>query len=298
MMRKFLFILSLFIITQNCTFCETVTTNIVKPFTENNKYFGLKDNKETIVVKPIYKKVINLDNEAWIIQNKKNKFGLIDSNGKILIEPKYTHAERYFNKFVKLGNYKDFGLYNGQGTAIIPPEYNAIMPLFGKKFLTYKDYKYGVYNENGKMLLDNKYEFIYMPNPKTMRIKYENEWFEIQQISEGEEIKLPTEDISQIKGKHVKILKIFINTGVGAGYSIVTTTDYVIKLFSSISNAYEETIDELMLSQGVDTVSIFMKMSWLPKFPIIYSKNYWKNIIHPTKGPLSDVKTELKEQFK
>lgn len=28
-----------------------------------------------------------------------------------------------------------------------------------------------------------------------------------------------------------------------------------------------------MLSQGAETVSIFMKLSWLPKYPITYVKN-------------------------
>lgn len=297
MKRIFLIIFSL-IITQNYTFCEDFTTANLKPYTENYKLYGLKDNKGEIVVKPIYKKVIRLNNKAWIIQNKKNRFGLMDCNGNILVEPKYQYAERYFNKYAKLGNYSDFGLYNDEGTAIIPPNFNAIMPLFGKKFLTYKNYKYGIYSESGKMLLDNEYEFIYMPTPKTMRIKKENNWYEIEKITADEAINLPEEEVREFEGQTFRITQLLKNTGAGAGYSVVSATDYTLKAFSSISNAYEQTIDDLMLSQGVDTVSIFLKMSWIPKFPYIYAKNYINNLLNPSKGPLSEVKNELKEQMK
>lgn len=69
---------------------------------------------------------------------RKNKFGIIDCNGNYLIKPKYTHVERIFGRFAKLGNEKDYGLYNDKGEAVIPPEFTSIDPLFGGRFLTCK----------------------------------------------------------------------------------------------------------------------------------------------------------------
>ncbi len=299
-MKRILTILFTLLLIQNIGLCADTkyTTSNLTVFSENNKYYGLKNDKNEVIVKPEYKKLIRLGQSAWIIQ-KRNKFGLIDCEGNYLIAPKYLHVERLFNKWVKLGNEKDYGLYDETGKAIIPPIYNSIEPLFGGRFLTYKNYKYGIYNNKGEMVLDNEYDYIYMPNPKTMRIRYQNKWYEIEKISNEEAIKLPEDAVKvSLDGDTFKVTNIFINTGVGAGYSVVTATDYLLKIFSTISPAYEQTIDDLMLSQGAETVSIFIKLSWIPKFPFVYAKKYFNNLIAPNNSPLSGVRNEIKDQMK
>ncbi|MDO5304093.1 MAG: hypothetical protein Q4E87_00795, partial [bacterium] len=91
------------------------TTDTLTVFSTDNKFFGLKDKSENIIVKPIYRKVIRLGQNAWLIQKKNYKFGLMDCEGKILVEPKYTHAERLFDTWVKLGNESDYGIYDQYG---------------------------------------------------------------------------------------------------------------------------------------------------------------------------------------
>ena len=53
-----------------------------------------------------------------------------------------------------------------------------------------------------------------------------------------------------------------------------------------------------MLSQGAETVSIFIKLSWLPKYPFTYAKKYFSNLRNPNNGPLVDVRNELKQKIK
>lgn len=263
----------------------------------NNKY-GLKDKSGKDVVYAKYKKLIRLGENAWIIQEK-NKFGMIDCNGNYLIKPKYTHVERIFGRFAKLGNEKDYGLYNDKGEAVIPPEFTSIDPLFGGRFLTCKNYKYGIYNNKGDLVLDNDFDFIYMPNPKTLRIQYKGNWYEIESITPNEAIKLPDNSVQfNMDNQDFKMTQVFINTGIGTGYTVVTATDYLLKIFASISPAYEQTIDDLMLSQGAETVSIFVKLGWIPKFPFVYAKKYWSNLVQPNKSPLAEVRKELKGQIK
>ena len=265
---------------------------------QNHKYYGLKNDKDEIVVDAKYRKLIRLGQNAWIIQKKNYKFGLIDCEGNILIEPKYSHVERLFDKWVKLGNTHDFGIYDEKGHIIIPPEFKVIKPLFGHRFLTYKNYKYGIYNDKGEELLPNKYDFIYMPNSKTLRIKYKGLWYEAEQISKDTEFDMPDTTIKEVDGDTFKITQIVKNTGLGAGYGAVTAADYTLKFFSTISESYEETIDELMFSQGVETISIFMKLAWLPKFPVVYAKKYYENIFEPDNSPLSGIRSDIKEQMK
>ena len=264
-----------------------------------NKYYGLKDKENKVIVYAKYKKLIRLGKSAWIIQKKNNKFGLIDCCGNILVEPKYHHVERLFDKWVKFGNNNDFGLYDETGKAIIPPEFTSIEPLFGQRFLTCKNYKYGIYNSEGKILLNNEYEMIYAPTPKSLRIKYFGNWYEIESITQEEAITLP-EDVVRVKfdDKDFKLTKIFINTGIGTGYSVVTAADYLLRVFSTVSTAYENTIDDLMFSQGAESVSIFMKLSWLPKFPFVYARNYYQNMRVPNSGPLSEIREDLRNQLR
>lgn len=273
---------------------SAVLADDVKVFSEKNK-FGLQDIEGNQITNAQYTKLIRLGNEGWIAQ-RKGKYGIINSNGEILVPIKYRHVDRLTSKFVKLGNDNDFAVYNEYGEIIVQPENTSISMLFGGMFLTKKDYKYGIVDRNGKVILENKFDDIYMPKPNIMRIQYNGQWYEIEQLK-NTEFELP-EDIKTVKDDANFKVTAFIKDPVTAsGYSAVTFTDYFIKVFSSISPSHEETIDELMLSQGADTVSILMKMTWLPKYPWTFAKNYYHNIRTPNNGPLTNIKYELKQKM-
>lgn len=266
-----------------------VNSNTV--FIEKSK-FGLKDASGEIIVKPIYNKMIKLGDDAFIIQ-KKNKYGIIDINGKILIAPKYTHANRFFDKYVKMGNTNDYGVFNNKGETLLQPEYTSIELLSNNMLLTLKKYKYGITDFDGKVILKNVFDDIYMPDPNTLRIQYNSKWYEIQQIS-STHFELPENIYSVKDNANYKISD--YNLGTTVGYSAITFTDYLIKMFSSISPAHEETIDELLLSHGADTVQILMKMSWIPKYPLTFIKKYYSTFRTPNNGPLSVFKDKIKSK--
>ncbi|AOR39260.1 hypothetical protein BHV42_08530 [Candidatus Melainabacteria bacterium MEL.A1] len=299
-------VLTLFLVllfsSQN-TFAQTqeplkaqLTMQDVVVFSNNkNTLFGLKDKSGNIVVDAQYKKLIRLGTSSWII-NKKNKYGIMDSSGNILVEPKFRHVDRMMLKYVKLGNENDYGVYDEKGEIILPNEYMTINMLFGGMFLIKKNYKYGVADRNGNIILKPIFDEIYMPKPNIMRIEYNGQWYEIEQIAGGE-IELP-EDVKNIKeNKNFKVTEFVKDPLTASGYSAVTFTDYFLKIFSSISPSHEETIDELMLSQGADTVNIFIKCTWLPKYPFTFAKKYYHNIRTPNNGPLSNVKSDLKKKL-
>lgn len=289
-MKKLLFFtVFIFFIFQNTSLAD------VNIYSEKNK-FGLKDGNETIITKPIYNKIIRLGDNAFIIQ-KKTKFGIMDKCGNILVPAKYRHAERVLGKYAKLGNYGDFGLYDETGFAIIPPVYDSIDILFGGMLLTYDNFKYGISDFSGKVILDNIFDDIYMPKPNIMRLQYKGEWYEIEHVT-SDTLKLP-EDVKTVKtNSEFKVTNLVSNTGVVSGYSVLTFSDYLIKLISSISPAHETTIDQLMLSQGAETVSILVKCTWLPKYPFYYARNYYKYIRNPNNGPLANVRNKLKSKIK
>ena len=257
--------------------------------------FGLKDNSGNIIVEAEYKKLIKLGESDWIFQ-KHSKFGIMSDSGKILVEPKYNYAERLLGKFAKLKKGDKYGLFDEIGFEVLPVEYSAIDLLFGGMFLTCKNYKYGVTDINGQPILENVFDDIYMPQPNRMILVYNGQQYEIEGIK-GEELTLPSDIRSLADTSEIAIKELITKPGVTTGYYSVTATNYFLKIFSSISPAYEDTIDELMFSKGADAAGVIMKFSWLPRFPFVYVKKYIQNLTAPNNGPLSGVKSNLKKEL-
>ena len=276
-------------------FSPVLAASDVVVYSNDSGKFGLKDENNNIITEADYKKLIRLGDNAFIAL-KRSKYGLISKDGTELVKFKYTPAARLLGKYVKFKNGKGFGLYDEYGKTIIPQEQDTIDLLFGGMFLVSKDYKFGVRDKDVNILIDYVCDDIYMPKPNIMMVKYNGEWYEIEQVK-AETLTLP-EDIKNIKSDQTfKITKLVTSPGAASKYSLVTATDYTLKIFSSISPAYEATIDELMLSQGAEAISIFMKIGWLPKFPIVYTKNYFKILRNPDNGPLSGVKDSIKQEL-
>lgn len=268
---------------------------IVQTYSEKNK-FGLIVNNEKIT-KAIYTKLIRLGNSSWIFL-KKNKYGIISNSGEILVDSKFTQAYRFSGgRFAKLGSANKYALFNEYGKAITTQEYSTIDILYGKMFLVQKNYKYGLINYDGDIILAPIADDIYMPKPNVLRVQYDNIWYEIEQKNK-DEIELPS-DLAKTNydENNLKITQIVQKPIVGTSYGLVSASDYIIKIFSSISPAYEQTIDELILNHGADTATVLIKSSWLVKFPFVYTKNYFNNIKAPNNGPLSDIKSNLKNKI-
>ena len=278
------------------TVVETSLENRDVEVFNDGKYFGIKDKEGNILVKPEYSKLVMVGKTGWIIQ-KRGKFGLINTKGEPLIEPKFRHVDRLLGRYVKIGNDSDFGIYNEFGEEILPPEYNSIDLLYGKMFLTYKNFRYGVSDFNGNVLIDNVCDDIYMPSKDIMKIKYLGEWYEIEDVS-AEKLALPETINNMKKNSELKVSDIVADTGAISGYSLLTFSDYVIKVVSSISPAHEETIDDLLLSHGVDTVDLIMKFSWIPKYPVTFAKKYYTHLRNPLNGPLAEIRSGLKRQIR
>ncbi len=301
-MKRFVVILVCLLLTNNMNIAQEIEQTKISgrdltTFSQNERW-GFKDKNGNIIVEPIYKKLIRLGDSSWIVQNKRNKFGLIDNCGNVIVPIKYNHADRLVTKFAKFGNTYDYGVYDEYGNTIVEPKFSKIDILYGKMFLTYKNYKYGIVGFDGKTILENEFEDIYMPKPNVMRIKYQGRWIELEQVN-ADTLTLPADAKHNLATKEdLDLRNIVVNTGVVSGYSVLTFSDYVIKLFSSISPAHEDTVDELMLSQGADTMNIFMKLTWLPKYPFVYVRKYYENVRNPNNGPLTDIRDELKQQIK
>ncbi len=289
--KKVLFIIFISLFFVNCAFA---IESFYQTYSEKNKFGIIKDDIK--ITEPIYNKLIRLGDSSWLFL-KRNKYGIISNEGEILVEPKYTKAQRYASRFVKLGNGSKYALYDENGNLIIPFEYSSIEILYGKMFLVEKNYKYGLISFDGDIILAPVLDDIYMPKPSLIKLQYEGNWYEIEQKNKGT-IELSSDIIDYNDDDSIKITQIIQNPMTSTALGVVSASDYFIKLFSSISPAYEQTIDELILNHGADTATVLMNFSWLYKFPFVYGKYYFNNIKAPNSGPLSDVKNGLKNKIK
>ena len=263
-------------------------------FSEDGK-FGLKNEQGETIVDAKYKKLIRLGESSWIMQSG-SKFGIIDDSGTVLVDAKYSKADRILGKFAKFAKGDKFGIFDEKGFVILPVEYSSIDLLFGGMFLTCKNYKYGVTDFNGQPILDNIFDDIYMPKRNKMVIVYNGQQFEIESSKDGE-LTLPLDIVANRDDVDFTITELIQKPAATTGYYSVTATNYLLKVISSISPAYEQTIDELMFSQGADAANIIMKFTWLPKFPIVYAKKYYQNLVAPNNGPLGGVKNNLRRHL-
>lgn len=290
-MKKIL-LLTIFtlLIFQNAWAAQSLT----ETYSVKNKFGLIKDGQKITEAK--YTKLIRLGESSYLFMYK-NKYGIMSGTGEVLIEPKFTQAQRYVSKYAKLGAKGLWSLYDETGMAIIDHEYSSIDILYGKMFLVGKNYKYGLISFEGDIILAPVADDIYMPKPNILKIQYDGDWYEIEQKGTEMDLAGVLPEFND-NNTNFKITQIIDQPIVTTGYGIVSASDYFIKLFSSVSPAYEQTIDELILNHGADTATILIKSGWLLKFPFVYGKNYINNVKAPNNGPLSDVKSNLKNKMK
>ena len=283
---KKLILLFIMLIFSFATAQETQVYNV------DNKFGLIRDGE--IITPAKYTKLIKLRDKSFLFCLK-GKYGIISSDGEILVEPKYRQAQRFLGKFAKLGKGGKYAIFDETGDLIVDREYSSIDLLYGGMFLVSKDYKYGLISFDGDIILAPVAQDIYMPDKNTLKIKYDGNWYEIQS-KQGEMI-LPDDIMLTVNNDNFNIVQIIESPIYSAGYGVVSTGDYFIKLFSSISPAYEKTIDELLFDYGADTVAILIHPLWIVKFPLSYVKNYFNIVKASDNGPLSDVKTNLKNKI-
>ena len=82
-----------------------------------------------------------------------NKFGYINANGDVLVEPKYQDIYEFKNGIAKVIKNNKFGYINANGDVLIQPEYQDIYEFKDGVAKVIKNNKFGYINSNGKELL-------------------------------------------------------------------------------------------------------------------------------------------------
>lgn len=92
------------------------------------------------------------------VVKQNNKYGYIDSTGKIMIQPQFDYADDFVEGLAKVGTLSsspidfNFGIISPSQKWIIPPIYERLTIQTNKVIIARKDSVYYIFNEQGKLL--------------------------------------------------------------------------------------------------------------------------------------------------
>lgn len=135
-MKTFLLIISLSICLN--VFSQEKTDSIIKPtyprnwtLVEKHNKQGFIDSDGNIIVEPKYDYISPFGEyqENWALVQRHNKFGFIDNNGCEVVKPKYSNIEQ-FNKYKKgwalVEKRGKLGFIDIEGNEILKPQFSNI----------------------------------------------------------------------------------------------------------------------------------------------------------------------------
>ncbi len=90
--------------------------------------------------------------------SKDGKYGYMDKEGKIIVEPIYDQTEAFINYNYALVMKEDkIGVIDRQGKEIITPKYEKIEIIDNHCFKVFKDKKWGIINKNNIVIIPDEY---------------------------------------------------------------------------------------------------------------------------------------------
>ncbi|HPO50343.1 MAG TPA: WG repeat-containing protein, partial [Spirochaetota bacterium] len=98
--------------------------------------------------------------EGIALVRKNSKYGYIDKNGKVIVNPVYEDGTNFNSNvaFVKEDNL--WGMINKTGNFIIKPYYDWVWGSQNDYYAVKKNNYYGIVNKNGKVVVEIKYDWV------------------------------------------------------------------------------------------------------------------------------------------
>lgn len=110
---------------------------------------------------------ITTNKQYYIVTNEENKKGIIDLEGKVVIEPKYDNITDYKNELLVYKDKSKYGIIKDD-EIYIKPEYDDII-IINNEYFAYKDNnKYYISNYNNTVMDNKEYSYIYSYNGFTL----------------------------------------------------------------------------------------------------------------------------------
>lgn len=223
-----------------------------------NGKWGFINAYGKLVIPHSYISIVNFSFSDGLISVEfdNRKYGCIDRNGNIVIEPKYAPLFlEHRNKYIKAQLYenryssKNYGIIDRKGNIIVPFEYDDLYIFtnsINSGFIAAeKDGKQGVINRNGKIIIDIKYDDLYYNGSNAFLLKTDTNWI-----------------LTDIRGNKIKDLPAFEKI------SIMSTLFYPISINFSVfkENGKYGIIDNdynVVINPIYDEIGSFSE-GWIP----------------------------------
>ena len=134
-------------------------------FKDGGKY-GKYDNKFNVVVAPDYNSLgVTADNGYCYFSKETGKYGYLDKNGKVVIEDKFASAGAFADGIAVVSKQEDYtvkqGVIDANGKYLIEPQTEKTLMNMGEGRIGFinKENKCGMMDKNGNVLVEPKYDY-------------------------------------------------------------------------------------------------------------------------------------------
>jgi len=112
-----------------------------------------------------------------------NKWGYIDCNGKLVLEPVYDYAKDFYNsKYAIVRKGRFYAVIDVKGNELIPFAYESLKLCWkmrsknGYLYIAYNGARYGVVNIKNEIIIPFKYKVVQELNDQLFRVKKNEYW--------------------------------------------------------------------------------------------------------------------------
>lgn len=124
---------------------------------ENEQKWGFVDKEGMIKINPQFSIAGDFSNGRCAVKNEDGEYGYIDKKGKIIIKHQFTKAGPFFNGKAIVYSDSKAGLINEAGKYVVNPQFEE-MGDDGDKYLIKQDDKWGWCNDEGTIIINPQFE--------------------------------------------------------------------------------------------------------------------------------------------
>ncbi len=139
---------------------------------------GLLANDGSVIIKNRYDHITLMDDGVAMVGTKEKR-GIMDMNGKLLLPIAYTGIAKYDKGFFSiLGANKKFGAFHPHKNILISPQYDALLKLYGNSdslFIAKKG-MFGLVNKDEKVVAPFQFEELRHWNDSVILVQNAGKW--------------------------------------------------------------------------------------------------------------------------
>ncbi len=125
---------------------------------------GICNGLGTIIVEPIYKNIYPLGTEnkmGYIVVNDEDRYGIINSNNRLIIEPQYDGVERVANNDLYVVRDGDtLKIIDDENNVILDQGFEEVISINNENILVKNGDTYNVLDKSGNRLFETDYDYL------------------------------------------------------------------------------------------------------------------------------------------